>query len=90
MDNQRHEEYGSWSVHASDKRDYLLQLARDTELEWKDIYWNFDLVLHWLTLGNWETASSVIEFLLEHEKQYAILHKRQPVSRYFRSESIEF
>jgi hypothetical protein len=88
IDKERSRQYGNWSVHEGDKLQLLKNTSREMGLEWKDKYWTFDLVLHWLTFGEESMVQTVVEFLLEHEAQHS--HRSQhPKRRYYRSESVD-
>lgn len=92
LDNDRHHYYGSWNVHDPAKKQHLLKTASDMGLLWSDRYWRFDLVLHWLTLGELDTAHAVIAFLIEHQSLNPSSPSlpRNRKARYYRSESLEF
>jgi hypothetical protein len=88
LDCDKHEFYGSWSVHPKEKQTILLKVSKEMNLEWSECYWSFDLVLHWLTFGDPEMAPSVVEFLLEHNMQHPNTTKVQK-RRFYRSDSVE-
>jgi hypothetical protein len=88
IDQERSVHYGNWSVHEGDKLQLLKRASKDMGLEWKDKYWTFDLVLHWLTFGEESMVQAVVEFLVEHEVQYS-QRSQSPKRRYYRSESVD-
>lgn len=87
LDNDRHDSYGSWSVHPAEKRSILLKSADDHGLEWQEKYWVFDLVLHWLTMGDPSEVDGVVLYLLEHEKVHSATSLRHAAvkKRFYRS-----
>jgi hypothetical protein len=91
LDSSKHSDYGHWSVHTQGKRQILLDEAAKGGLIWSDRYWNFDLVLHWLTLGAADEAFSVIAFLQEHENLYqgGVTNQRLMSGRFYRTDSID-
>ncbi len=82
IDGNRKGFYGGGSVHPKSKRNLLLKHAEIQGLEWSDRFWYFDLVLHWLQVGDEMEADAVVQFLVEHE----VLNKSTGKMKYYRYE----
>ncbi|KAJ2990474.1 hypothetical protein HDV02_004417, partial [Globomyces sp. JEL0801] len=68
LDNHKYTHYGNYSVHSQEKKDRLIRKAQQIGFTFRDEYWNFDIVLHWLTMGVEDGLNDILEFLIEYEK----------------------
>lgn len=83
--------YGSLNfietVHDKKKVKYLVDMAKDSGLFWRDKYFCFDVVIHYLLIGDGDDVIGVIEFLKEYEVQHqGKVYPGTLKTRYYRAE----
>jgi hypothetical protein len=90
IDIDKHHYYGSWSIHSKAKRQHLQKETENAGLMWSERFWNFDIVLHWLNLGDLDCVGGVVEFIKEHESVSLANQNNRKGKRFLRNESIKF